>query len=283
MDQPNATEQERPMTRFFDHVFPSCGQKGMIGIGMEIEEKSLNVEERSVGLTLTEESPDSYGDIVEVSGVQLKRFLKNPVLLQFHDYQRWPLGTIAGLEKTDNRLRGKKIYAPEGIYKESDIGWGLTLAKILRGQSIGFLPMVSLEIETSDASSGYYRPKRYRKIELLEVSDAPVPAHANALADSKDAEFQVKELGEMVLRYGSPKNSTVEMMNARVKALIEFLTKSFAESERAATSGQTPSAALPKSQDEPKPTLAIDSKQLSELVTRTSKLITEKLKPAGGI
>lgn len=287
MAEKNEIAEPREITsRFFEHKFLAFGGlKGFTGSAFEAEEKSLDKEARSIGLTLTEESPDAYGDIVSVKGAQLKRFSRNGPLLQFHDYHSWQLGVVSDLEKTATQLRGKKTYAPEGVNPQADIAWGLTLAKMLKGQSIGFFPIVSEEIQAEgrDATTSYYIPKRFTKWELLEVSDVPVPAHSNALADSKDAEFQVKELGEMVLRYGSPKNSTVEMMNARVKALIEFLTKSFAESERAATSGQTPSAALPKSQDEPKPTLAIDSKQLSELVTRTSKLITEKLKPAGGI
>lgn len=210
-------------TRFVDHFFPAFGLKGAVGFSGEIDVKAFDDQRRSAGLTLTEESEDSYGDVVHVKGVSLKRFAKNPVLLQFHDYSRWPLGTVENVHVDGSRLRGTKIYAPAGVYDQADIGWGLTRAGIMKGQSIGFYPLVMEDIPPVEGDPNQYRrSRRFKKIELLELSDAPVPAHSNALT-GKDASYLLRTIGEEVLAYGGAREADRDWIEKQVKVFIEKL------------------------------------------------------------
>lgn len=239
------SENDMPMRRFNECKFFSRspdGISGYVGMGFDIDEKSFDDENRSAEITMTEETPDGVGDIVEIRGIDLRRFLKNAVLLQFHDYQRWPLGKVEGVKRDPPRLRARKVYAPATLnHHDADIGWGLTRAGILKGQSIGFVSIVAEEIEaTEQRDTGYYaRPRRFKKIELLELSDVPVPMHANALV-GKDGEYLAKSIGADLVSI----NKLYQNIE-RVEGMLGRLLETMERSARSVAGESTATGAAP--------------------------------------
>lgn len=222
------SDEARPDVRATEHFFPATGQKGFIGLFGYVEEKGFDDELRSASVTMTEESPDGVGDVVMLGGIDLRRFKANPVLLQFHDYGRWPLGKVVNVRKEAPRLRAEKVYydtraAGAVKHDDADLGWGLTRAGMMKGQSIGFFPVVAEEIpEPKDGESErrYYRARRFKKTELLELSDAPVPMHANALV-GRDASYAFRHAAEDVLGFAGTLDRDAESIAALVKRLAE--------------------------------------------------------------
>lgn len=110
--------------------------------------KSFNAEERSQVFVMTDESVDSYGDIVKAGGVDLYRFEKNPIALLNHRSDMI-LGTWSDVTKKPQRLEGKVTLAAEGTAPHIDMAYNLMGQGILRGASIGFMP-TKLEMRLDD-------------------------------------------------------------------------------------------------------------------------------------
>lgn len=113
---------------------------------------------------------DRHGEVVEVSGWDLKNFKKNPVLLWGHQHDIPAIGLAKNIKVEGEGKRQKLMFEP--VFHEAtefaraikamyeDLG-------VLNSFSVGFLP---LEVEDN----------RYTKHELLEISAVNVPANPEA-------------------------------------------------------------------------------------------------------
>jgi hypothetical protein len=177
--------------RFRPYRFKGFGNAtGFVGPAMDIEQKRLDHKRRSVPMVLSREVADRAtldsegkpsGDIVRVRGVDYRDFLRNPMLLQFHDYTRHSVGIIEGLGVDGDALKGVATLNPEGVNPDADIFWGQIAAGHHRAGSIGFLVIQAEEI---GSGNGFYTPKDFQKIYLLEYSLVPVPMLQDALTES---------------------------------------------------------------------------------------------------
>jgi len=129
---------------------------------------------------LSDETLDSYGDIVSAGGWDLKRFLTNPVTLFAHD-NRFLVGTWGNVRVSGGKLLADLTLAARGTSARIDELISLVEQKILRAVSVGFRP---LEYEPIDPKQPY-GGVRYLKQELLEASLVAVPANPNALQVAK--------------------------------------------------------------------------------------------------
>jgi HK97 family phage prohead protease len=135
--------------------------------------------------TLSDETPDRYGDVVSASGWELANFKKNPIALFGHDYH-FPIGRWVDLhvDKEAKGLRGKLQMAPRGTSERIDEIRTLIEHDILRAVSVGFRPTATpepLKDKNGDDTGGV----RFLRQELLECSVVPIPANPNALAIAK--------------------------------------------------------------------------------------------------
>ena len=122
-----------------------------------------------------EESEDRSGDVVTVSGWDLKNFKKNPVLMWAHDYGVAPVGTIPKVWVEGNQLLDAPLFDmadPLGAFLH-----GKYIRGFMKAQSVGFRPLEFEEISGKGAFGSY----RFTKQELLEISLVPIPAHPAAL------------------------------------------------------------------------------------------------------
>lgn len=143
--------------------------------------KTFNAEERSQVFVMTDESVDSYGDVVKASGADLYRFEKNPIALLNHKSDMI-LGTWSEVQKKPQRIEGKVTLAKEGTAPHVDMAYNLMGQGILRGASIGFMP-TKLEMRLDDDGDPMWC-YLIHEWELYECSVVSIPANPSALARS---------------------------------------------------------------------------------------------------
>lgn len=122
---------------------------------------------------MSTDDTDRMGDVVEIGGIDLKAFRKNPVALWQHDAES-PIGTWADVRKEGGRLIGKLQLAAAKTSPLIDRLRQLIEQRVLRAVSIGFR---ALEIKPTGEGFGL----RFLKSELVECSLVSIPANAAAL------------------------------------------------------------------------------------------------------
>ena len=145
--------------------------------------KSTSKPVRNMQFTLSDETPDRYGDIVSADGWELGNFKKNPIALFGHNHD-FVIGRWEDLHVEEKSLRGRLVLAPKGTSERIDEIRTLVDADILRAVSVGFQSKVRperLRDDKGEETGGL----RWLKHELLECSVVPVPANPNALATAK--------------------------------------------------------------------------------------------------
>ena len=147
-------------------------------------------EEAPSALTLVAsvETEDRAGDLIEAAGWELDAYARNPVVLWAHDYLRPPIGRSLRTWVEGRSLLATIEFAPMPFAQEIR---ALYAGGFMRGVSVGFR---ALESEPRPArtsadplrpGSGHGTGRRgvlFRRQELLEISAAPVPLNAMALA-----------------------------------------------------------------------------------------------------
>jgi HK97 family phage prohead protease len=149
----------------------------------------------SHSFTLSDGLPDRMSDIVDVAGISLDSYRKNPIVLLQHDGNR-PIGRSAVGVSNDGRLKGTVELAVDATADAAHAA-RLVGAGVLKGASIGFAPR---EFAYNRTRGGF----DFHKSELLEWSLVSIPAAAGALIEqSIDAQRRQRELDVIRLR-GTP-------------------------------------------------------------------------------
>lgn len=165
-----------------------------------VEENSRKI--RMIGSTST---ADRVGDIMNLSpeAVELKHYMKNPIILENHDYHKPAIAKCVGIEFKNNQMvfdiefadteRGNEyLYLYKNGYQSAS--------------SIGFIgneyePAVN---EKGERTGGLY----FKKWSLLELSLVTVPCNPEAITSAK--EFISEELyKELVIEKDTNGNDTV--------------------------------------------------------------------------
>lgn len=116
---------------------------------------------------------DRVGDIIEIGGIELADFKRNPVALWNHDSAA-PIGTWSEVRQVAGQLIGRLELAAKGTSSLVDRIRLLIEQRIIRAVSVGFRPIEATPIKETGGL-------RFTAIELLECSVVAVPANANAL------------------------------------------------------------------------------------------------------
>ena len=134
--------------------------------------------------TLSDNSVDRYGDVIEASGWNLTNFKSNPIALFNHNAGA-PIGRWKNLRVDGNRLVGTLDLANAGTSPRIDEIRSLAEQGILRAVSVGFL---SIKEELMDPEDDPWFPEHgihFLKQELLETSLVSIPANPNAVQMAK--------------------------------------------------------------------------------------------------
>ena len=131
----------------------------------------------------SDETVDRYGDIVRVSGWDLKNYRRNPIVLFGHQHSN-PVGKAVKTWIEDKALKVRIKLADEGTSPFIDTLRKLVDQDIVRAVSVGFRPTSKpnyLRDEENDRITGL----EFVGQELLENSLVTVPANPMALNTAK--------------------------------------------------------------------------------------------------
>jgi HK97 family phage prohead protease len=142
-----------------------------------LEIKSVDEEQRILEGIATTPSTDRYGDIVEAAGAEFT--LPVPFLWQHrHDS---PIGHVIDAKVEGDGIRVRVQIAqddePGPLRDLLNLAWSSIKKKLVRGLSIGFMPLESTDIEGSWA-------KRFIRWDWMELSAVTIPANAEATITS---------------------------------------------------------------------------------------------------
>ena len=144
-------------------------------------------ETRVFEYLVTDETPDRVGDVVKASGVDLKNYKKNAVIMAYHNYQSLPVGKAIKVWY-DNTSESIKAFALFLDKRVDDTGFSDTVFRYiqsgaLRGASIGFRTLEQYSPnnpeERKQLKLGKYGVL-VSKSEMLEFSVCPIGMNPSA-------------------------------------------------------------------------------------------------------
>ena len=139
------------------------------------EIKATNDEHREILHLISTDSVDRVGDIVEPGGAMVDNYLKNPVVLQDHDYTvEKIIGGAVRLETEDGKMWARTRFMDT---ERGQMSYNLSKAG-LGGWSIGFKPRKAVAIEDE---KGHRKGIRFKEWELLEYSHVAIPMNQDAV------------------------------------------------------------------------------------------------------
>lgn len=141
--------------------------------------------------TITTNSVDRDGDVIDPAGWQLDSYLKNPVVLWAHDYRQPPVAVARSIEKSATGLVSEAEFVDAATYPFAGTIASLVKLGALRGTSVGFRP-VEGKWSTSPERKGVH----FHEQELLEWSIVPVPANPDCLVQARAEGVDVEPLRE---------------------------------------------------------------------------------------
>ena len=150
----------------------------------QAEIKSINDKDFTAEIFISDGSVDRHGDIVEPEAIidGKKNFMKNPVLINSHNYG--DVNNILGKFK-EISIDGKKVSAKVEYFVGQGnpaADWAFACAKNkVAAFSIGFM---AKEYEVMKDKAGNSTGYKFKALELLEVSQVAVPANPHALIKS---------------------------------------------------------------------------------------------------
>jgi hypothetical protein len=145
---------------------------------------------------------DRYGEVVLPRGASITNFLKNPVLLEIHNYSKTSIGRVTDIKITDDSMicefvfsedqRGKELQAKyeAGDMSAFSIGFN-PISKVRLYQPWDDAPtdLSEITVDLPDGTKQTVNLRAYDQIpyvihnnwDLLELSPVPVPANPEAL------------------------------------------------------------------------------------------------------
>lgn len=152
----------------------------------DIVMKSINDKTRVVEFIASKEIVDRSGDVINIKGIDLKAFKKNPVILWSHNRSSLPIGKANSVRKSGDELIMKVEFATEEEYAFSDTVFKLIKAGYLNATSVGIIPdYESMEYPDGKKIAGKSVRRIINKSEIFELSIVPVPMNQEALATGK--------------------------------------------------------------------------------------------------
>lgn len=211
----------------------------------EIEnvERASEQSATRVRVTMSDATPDRYGDTVSHKGWDLEAFKRNPVILWGHDAGAPPIGKAVSVKVTGKALVGEIEFAPTEKAREIET---LVLGGYVRAVSVGFLPKKYGPRKGQDGDGIAFEEQ-----ELLECSFVSIPANPNALVD----EASKSERDQIVKSFG---NSAEDQQHN--------------EPPRAAGAEAMPESTTPAPVTQAaEPTITLSKAELAQLISATVK------------
>lgn len=161
--------------------------------------------------TVSDNSPDRIGDVIEASGWNLKEFEKNPIAL-FNHNPDFPIGKWKNTRVVGNKLKSELVLAPLGTSPRIDELIRLVAADIMQTVSVGFIPDEYRQLPNGGT--------RFIKQRLVEISLTPTPANPNALR-TKARSLGVRESTIAKLIDQAPLNASISQRADHARQMMK--------------------------------------------------------------
>jgi HK97 family phage prohead protease len=167
--------KSKEKTKLEDDTLIVCAMNSQIKV--PDGEDAANEQSRVINFIISNETQDSYRDVVSADGWDLERYNKNPVVLWAHDKSQLPVARAMDVRVEGDALLSSAEFAERDTYEFADDVFKMLKAGFLNAVSVGFIP---LEWTWDDERGGY----NFLKCELFEYSVVPVPANPDALQNA---------------------------------------------------------------------------------------------------
>lgn len=150
-------------------------------------EKAAKLPYGEVEVVVSNSAVDRHGESITMTGIDIKRVMKNPVLLWSHQYSNLPIGQIVKLWRSGENLMAR-IRLDHDIYEFANTVYQMILRGTINAVSIGGI--VKSFGQTKDGKTDY---SIIAELEMIELSVVPVGAHPDALVTSKAIDMDADE------------------------------------------------------------------------------------------
>lgn len=150
-------------------------------------------EEKTVVASITTTTMDADGDVIMPSGADLKRFVKNAVVLFSHDYSSKPIAKIIAMSVNEDEIVAKMQFADT---QEANDCWSLVKGGFLNACSIGFI-IKDYVVNGTEEFKAYVKANKLKVdqtckriitgFELIENSFCSIPCNPDALVSAISA------------------------------------------------------------------------------------------------
>ena len=161
---------------------------GLIVAGRTLDPRDLpggmgGLPDRCIAYVFSDPSVGRDMHTIQPGAWQTDNFARNPVFLWAHQDSEPPIGRVEGLKTEAGRLIGQVRYAERDAYPFADTIYELTKRGFINATSTGWIPLEWTAANDRSRPGGL----DFRKVELLEISQVPVPALPTALATARSA------------------------------------------------------------------------------------------------
>lgn len=196
----------------------------------------VNEERRVLRYVWTDESVDSDGDIITLSGWDLTRYLSNPVFLWGHDGRSQPpIGKGVSITMDGGSRIPRSFvdveYAPKEAFEFADTIYQLAKRGFVNATSAGFRVLEIAQLtdkQRADMGIGQFGIKSLRQ-QLFEISNVSMPANENALRAELKCMVDKGELDDQVRR---DFEKTFPLTERDFEARLKEITRSFVDMGR---------------------------------------------------
>jgi phage head maturation protease len=149
--------------------------------------------ERVIRFKASDDTCDRYDEVILPAGWKFDDFIKNPVMMQFHDYNSWPIGKVVAVGIVGNALMVDAEFDPPEIDESADLIFRKVVHGTVKSGSVGFIPheyALPGQVKSKALFDQYPKARKiYTSQSLLEWTICPIPANPNALAASMAKRF----------------------------------------------------------------------------------------------
>lgn len=140
-------------------------------------------QSRLIRYVFSDPSVARDGHTIAADAWRLDNFKRNPVFLWAHDSGQPPIGRVVEIGRRGENLVGAVEYARPEDYPFADTIFRLTKGGFLNATSVGWLPLDWSRSTDRNRPGGL----DFTDVELIEISQVPVPAAPGALVTAREA------------------------------------------------------------------------------------------------
>jgi hypothetical protein len=163
-------------SKFVDVEDPAAVRRKFANAGIAVK-GDLQPGDLNFLFVISSEQPDLAGDVVTANGIDCVNFNRNPAVLNSHDSSSMPIAASSVPWVSNNKLMAIAKFPPPGISDDSDEIANAMRASLVRGASIGFVPLSWSFTKDPARPFGV----DFKSTRLLEWSVCSVPCNPDCL------------------------------------------------------------------------------------------------------